>query len=509
MSPADDPTPGADSLYDEAPCGLLLTRGDGSIERSNLTFCRWLGYERGELAGRRFQDLLTMGGRIFHQTHWAPLLQMQGSVAEVKLDIKHRAGHTLPMMLNAVRRERDGVVRHELALFVAEDRNAYERELNLARKRAEQALERQRAAQDALGLSDARLRMALEAAQLYVWTVDPVTGERRYDPGVALLLGMGSPQPVDSQHFLDAIDPADLDAVRQSFENLLTGSTDLFRSVYRLNGADGVQRTVQATARALVEPIGGVRHVIGVLQDITEISRQRAAAEDRALLAEQMIGIVSHDLRNPLSAILMGAAVLQRAPLAEPFPRAVHHIEQSGRRAKRMIEDLLDFTMARIGRGIAVNVRPVDLHRVVAGVVDELGQANAPRAIEHHSYGDGECRADPDRLYQLVGNLVTNALTYGDPARTVTVATHVHADTFEIRVHNRGPAIPPALMPTLFQPMVRGDHTASHMRSVGLGLYIVSEIARAHGGQVRAESSAQAGTTFIATFPRAEAMLRP
>ena len=496
VPPADEPPPAVHSLYDEAPCGLLMTRGDGRIEIANLTFCRWMGMTREELLGKRFQDLFNVGGRIFHQTHWAPLLQMQGSVAEVKLVLVHKDGHGIPMMLNAVRRDRDGEVRHELALFVAEDRNAYERELMLARKRAEQA-------QSALALSDARLRMALEAAQLYVWTVDPATGARRYDPRVALLLGHGAAREIESPEFFEAIEPADRAALLHAFERMTDGSTDLFRATYRLNGVDGVQRTVQSIARALVEADGGVRHIIGVLHDITELSARRAAAEDRALLAEQMIGIVSHDLRNPLSAILMGAAVLQRATLAEPFPKAVHHIEQSGRRAKRMIEDLLDFTMARIGRGIPVNVRPVELHRMVAGFVDELSQAHAPRVLLHETAGAGDCVADPDRFYQLVGNLVSNAITYGDAARPVTVASRVGADAFELSVHNFGPPIPPALLPTLFQPMVRGEHPDSHARSVGLGLYIVSEIARAHGGEVGVASDADAGTRFTVAFPRA------
>src|SRR5690348_6415709 len=78
------------ALYDQAACGLLVTDGDGTIRIANLTFCRWLGLEREALIGkRRLQDLLSAGGRIFHQTHWMPLLHMQGSIAEVKLDLMH------------------------------------------------------------------------------------------------------------------------------------------------------------------------------------------------------------------------------------------------------------------------------------------------------------------------------------------------------------------------------------------------------------------------------------
>ena len=139
-APDDRGIPDTSFLYEHAPCGLLVTDGDGTIRHANATFCQWLGVDRAQLVGqRRFQDLLTVGGRIFHQTHWAPLLQMQGSIAEVKLDLAREGARPLPMMMNAIRRERDGVVVHELAVSIAEDRHTYERELMTARKRADPA----------------------------------------------------------------------------------------------------------------------------------------------------------------------------------------------------------------------------------------------------------------------------------------------------------------------------------------------------------------------------------
>ena len=118
--------PETDTLYDQAPCGLVVTALDGTFLKVNSTFCGWVGIPREELVGlRRLQDLLTMGGRIFHQTHWTPTLQMQGSLAEVKFDLLHRDCHKIPMILNARRRQRsDGQV-DEVAAFVAEDRNRY------------------------------------------------------------------------------------------------------------------------------------------------------------------------------------------------------------------------------------------------------------------------------------------------------------------------------------------------------------------------------------------------
>ena len=125
-------------LWEDAPCGLLIAAPDGTLLRANATVSRWLGYELAELIGhKRLPDLMPMGARVFLQTHWTPLLQMQGSVSEVQLDLLHKDGRRIPMMLSAIRRERNGAPQDEIALLMAADRKLYERELLAARARAE------------------------------------------------------------------------------------------------------------------------------------------------------------------------------------------------------------------------------------------------------------------------------------------------------------------------------------------------------------------------------------
>jgi PAS domain S-box-containing protein len=153
--------PAFDALAENAPCGLLLTNTDGTIRRINATLARWLGYAADDLVDkRRIQDLLTMGGRVFHQTHWAPLLQIQGSVAEVKLEMRHSDGHSVPMLLNAICRSHDEAQYHELAFMVVNDRHKYERELLLARRNAEAALAARAEAERELNASRDELRLA-------------------------------------------------------------------------------------------------------------------------------------------------------------------------------------------------------------------------------------------------------------------------------------------------------------------------------------------------------------
>jgi sigma-B regulation protein RsbU (phosphoserine phosphatase) len=374
------PLPGADQLYDAAPCGLLLARADGTVLDANSTLCRWLHCERQDLAGKlRFQDLLTTGGRIFWLTHLQPLLRMQSSVAEVKLELRWQDGPLLPVMVNAAERAFGGQVLLQVAVFVAEDRHKYERELLLQRQRAEELL-----------AQHARDQQALAAAQ--------------------------------------------------------------------------------------------------------------AQAQDRAEFAEQLVGVVSHDIRNPLSVIQMSAVLLERGISPEQQKAAVGRIARSVRRVQHLIGDLLDFTQARLGGGLSVRKSDVDLHQSVADGVAELAAGFPDCVLRHERAGSGRCNADADRIMQAVGNLVGNAVNHGDRSAPITVRTQDDGALFRVSVHNTGAPIPPEVVPRLFEPMVRGAEPGA-AQGVGLGLYIVRAIARAHGGRVTVRSSAQEGTTFGIELP--------
>jgi len=150
-----------EALYDDAPCGLLLADADGLLLRANGTACAWLGFAPSELAGIvRIQDLMTVGARLFHHTHCVPVLQVRGSVAELQIDLRHRDGTRLPMLVNIVRRRDGGEVRDQWALFMATERQSYERELRNARRAAEEALEARRGAELQLQALNAALSAA-------------------------------------------------------------------------------------------------------------------------------------------------------------------------------------------------------------------------------------------------------------------------------------------------------------------------------------------------------------
>jgi sigma-B regulation protein RsbU (phosphoserine phosphatase) len=180
----------------------------------------------------------------------------------------------------------------------------------------------------------------------------------------------------------------------------------------------------------------------------------------------------------------------------------VDRIRRATDRAGRLIADLLDFTKARLGDGLPVEPTSFDLHEMVAEYVEDLRLAHPAAVLVHERAGEGACSADLNRLSQLVGNLVSNAVAYGESQAPITVASRVDTTSFAVAVHNHGVPIPPDVQSVLFEPMTRGVNANSKARSVGLGLFIVREIAKAHRGEVLVRSEAGTGTTFTAVFPR-------
>jgi PAS domain S-box-containing protein len=157
MSGSDEFRPTLAELFDDAACGLLVAAPNGTIWQANATLCACLGYAVSEIEGRRVQDLLTVGGRVFYQTHWAPLLQMQGSVAEVKVEMVTKDGRRVPMLINAVRRGEYLKAWDAISATVVTDRHQYEKELLVARRNAEASLASIKEAQQGRAVAEQQL----------------------------------------------------------------------------------------------------------------------------------------------------------------------------------------------------------------------------------------------------------------------------------------------------------------------------------------------------------------
>jgi signal transduction histidine kinase len=209
-------------------------------------------------------------------------------------------------------------------------------------------------------------------------------------------------------------------------------------------------------------------------------------------------------LRNPLGAVLLSARTLLRTEgLSEPQCRAVQRIAAGAERMGRMINELLDLTRARLGGGIPLSRQPVELRGLCQQVLEELETAHPGQRMQVHAEGNLQGEWDADRLSQLLGNLVKNALDYSPEGTPVDLALVDEGECVRVEVHNQGPPIPEEYQASLFEPFRRVSQAGGSASSgLGLGLFIADQIVRAHGGSITVHSSAGAGTTFSVRLPR-------
>jgi signal transduction histidine kinase len=211
--------------------------------------------------------------------------------------------------------------------------------------------------------------------------------------------------------------------------------------------------------------------------------------------------VLGHDLLNPLASIEAGSAMLLREGLSSRGTMIVGHVQTSVKRMGGLINDMLDFARGRLGGGFQLARDPNTLLApVLEQVVGEL-QAAWPDSIIEMDFGlNHVVNCDPNRIAQLASNLVSNALKHGAPNRPVRVLASTNERGFELSVVNEGEPIEPAVLGRLFQPFFRVAHRSMY-QGLGLGLYIASEIARAHGGQLDVKSTSER-TRFTLRIPR-------
>src|SRR4051812_44382929 len=235
------------------------------------------------------------------------------------------------------------------------------------------------------------------------------------------------------------------------------------------------------------------------------LSRQLEELQQAIRMNEVFVAVLGHDLRNPLSAVITGAELVSQLSTDERVRKVASRIRNSGDRMARMIEQLLDVARIRSGR---LEMKPVetDLKALAQSLIDELQAASAERRIELLAAGEPRGRFDADRIAAAVSNLVANALQHGAPGTPVRVEIDgTRPEALLLRVCNNG-VVPPEVLATMFEPFhARGETSAAHA-GLGLGLYIVQEFVRAHGGTVHARSKESEGITeFEIALPRAGA----
>jgi signal transduction histidine kinase len=223
-------------------------------------------------------------------------------------------------------------------------------------------------------------------------------------------------------------------------------------------------------------------------------------AETTAELRDQFIAVLGHDLRNPIAAVEGGMRLLERTPLDDKARTIIGMMRTSTARMSKLIDDVLDFARGRLGGGLPIDpMVHATLDAMLHGVVDEIRIAHPARQIEVDIALDKTVVCDPARIAQLCSNLLANAISHGDPAAPIRVSANHRDGHFRIDVVNQGDPIPEDKRSRLFQPFTRGEK-GNPRDGLGLGLYIASEIAKAHGGRIDVDSGI-AETRFILLIP--------
>jgi sigma-B regulation protein RsbU (phosphoserine phosphatase) len=342
-------------------------------------------------------------------------------------------------------------------------------------------------AQHALREAQQRLRMVLGHMPIVLWTIDAQGVITLMEGNGLERLGM-NPEPY----------------VGRSLFELYQGTPWSLVNVRRaLAGEELIAEEETAGRWFEVHYIpyrtsaGAVEGVMGLTLEVTE----RKRTQD---FQQRLLGIVGHDIRNPLSVISVStSSLLKRDGMTPEQVRSLQRIASSTDRIEKLVATLLDYTRVQFDQPLPLKLEEVSLHALAEQACDEVRVAYPEAQVRLSATGDTRGRWDAGRMIQVIGNLLTNALRHGAPDTPVHMRCWAEETTVAFEVVNQGPPIPESLRAHLFRPFRRGPQEKSQAKQgLGLGLYIVREIVTAHGGTVTFESTPERGTTFTVQLPR-------
>jgi signal transduction histidine kinase len=267
---------------------------------------------------------------------------------------------------------------------------------------------------------------------------------------------------------------------------------------YRALRASVLSLWIKACVPAAADLQDVIRFNEAIDQAVAESVEHFTAQVDQA--RNLLLGMLSHDMRSPLQTVQMTALHLGQLNAGAEVSAAAGRLIRSGAHLQALLDDLVDFNRTNLGLGISIVPMPVDLGAICAHELEQLGAAYPSRQIQLEVKGECHGSWDGKWVQQLLGNLVTNAIYYGSPDRPVRVAVLGENTDVRIEVSNSGSALDGETLMQLFEPLKRGAANGQHS-GMGLGLYIVREIAKGHGGSVKARSDDR-GTVFTVRLPR-------
>ncbi|WP_144096424.1 PAS domain-containing sensor histidine kinase [Croceicoccus sediminis] len=261
----------------------------------------------------------------------------------------------------------------------------------------------------------------------------------------------------------------------------VTGGDPVLEFTNRYRSKDGLYRWLRWVAvpeNDLV--VCTARDITEDRQNVEVIEEQRSEAE----LREQFLAVLGHDLRNPLAAVSSGVSILSRRLEDPAHLEVVDGMRQSTSRMVELVNNMMDFARVRLGSGIGLNRQSVtDLSETIRRIVDEMKESTPRADFEVSHKANGAVRLDIPRIEQVLSNLLGNAVTHGDLGKPVRIDCVIEGERLTLMVCNAGPPIGPHARQHLFQPFLR-DEVQRSQQGLGLGLFISSEIVKAHGGDL-------------------------
>ncbi|HEX7337734.1 MAG TPA: PAS domain S-box protein [Gemmatimonadales bacterium] len=488
----------AEELYEDAPCGYLSTLQDGTIIRANRTFLAWTGYTRDILlSGRRLQDLLPVPAKMFYETHYRPLMRMQGFVREMALDLVCTSGALLPVLVNAVehRDSADAPVVVRTTIYDATERRRYERELLAARRRAEQLSAVVEASGDAILLLSPEGRIQTwngGAERLFGYTAEEACGQ----PMPALLV------------------PGEL---REEYSRAFdaAGSGHEVQLVTVLSHRDGRPVDVSLSLTPHREAPGDLIAVSSIIRDITERRRaeQQLRQAERLQSVGTLAGGVAHEVNNQMTVVLgFGEFVLRALGPEHPQAKDLQQMVTAAARAARISQQLLAFSRQQLMRPEEFDLGPF-LLQLAPTLGRMLGSEN--RLVIDPDQPEARVTADRTQVELVLAHLAMNArdaMAGGGELRIGIERIHLTAEDARLRpgdevvpgpyvvltASDTGIGMSQATLRRAFEPFFT---TKELDQATGLGLSMAYGIVKQHGGQMWATSEPGQGTTIRIYLP--------
>jgi PAS domain S-box-containing protein len=350
--------------------------------------------------------------------------------------------------------------------------------------------------------SDERYRKLIEGIDHAVgWSMVPRTLQLTFvSQQLPRILGYSTEQYAQPGFWLERVHEDDRHVVLDTFRRAVDKGEDQACD-HRIIAADGHPVWFR-TGVSVVRDTSGNPELHGISVDVTPIKRAEEEARSATLARDEMLAIVSHDLRSPLASIRLGAERLRQAPLEETLKKTVEVIYRAAGRMERLVADLVDFEQIKLKR-LSIEKLPHSATSLIAEAVDLLDPISRAKSVtlatDAGTAATIDVLCDHERILQVLSNVVGNAIKFSPEGGTVTILAQRTAGMVRFEIADCGPGVPPEQLPHVFDRFWQG--AGGKIPGLGLGLAIAKGIIEAHGGQIGVDSEIGKGSTFFFTLP--------